>query len=539
MIELPHIHFGSPEKPLDWRAAKVDGRDDDKLRIMEDSDRRLLKVDPIKLFDHHGDPDKFVEKAAFRDPWAAIQKAHPDKKIIHDPDASPQKSGPTWHFDKQFKPVIHLDRADVEARNKHQSKEKFNRYFHHPFFGVIPHEHEEGNTTLKMMQGKHDEVRAKYPKYDPKIKIRGRPAFDQFEDVNKRSPPRSLKQWKELREKSPQEFENSVSDHGGLAHDIITSPNRKAYDKFNAQEWHTPISPRKRAKFNFEKAGERDDSKFHYQMMLRPASFSTLPSGVKWDYAELPRDSNINRPDLKRGNTPHGIVKVDRRLTPDECHRFDLKEIASKKPDFDRDIVAFGTPKGSKWYDHPIQPGLKKNPKQCTQEAMREHHASGAEVHVGLAIPKEGYERGKEWYLRTGNDPGGIGSFPHAWNIKDGKLVDHALGSKSAAEHKYFGIRVPDNKLKTMTPDGLARWHTSKLHFDDTASVNRYDQFRWLREKMLDMGIRMNNHEFSNIRIGNKTYNSLTEATVAMLKACQQAGIEVPDWVKNRPDDLK
>ena len=59
-----------------------------------------------------------------------------------------------------------------------------------------------------------------------------------------------------------------------------------------------------------------------YRPILRPASFATLPSGIKWEYVELPWDSR--RTDLPRCNTRYGIISTDRRLTENERISFDL-----------------------------------------------------------------------------------------------------------------------------------------------------------------------------------------------------------------------
>lgn len=69
-------------------------------------------------------------------------------------------------------------------------------------------------------------------------------------------------------------------------------------------------------------------NEFIYQPLLRPASRYTLPTDIGWDYVELPRDSNFNRPDLPRSSKLHGIIKTDRQLTSDECEHFDLREVS-------------------------------------------------------------------------------------------------------------------------------------------------------------------------------------------------------------------
>lgn len=61
-----------------------------------------------------------------------------------------------------------------------------------------------------------------------------------------------------------------------------------------------------------------------YRPLLRPAGFSTLPSGLRWEYVEAP-SYITKRPDLPTSQHPHGVIAVDRALTADECDRFDLR----------------------------------------------------------------------------------------------------------------------------------------------------------------------------------------------------------------------
>jgi hypothetical protein len=65
-----------------------------------------------------------------------------------------------------------------------------------------------------------------------------------------------------------------------------------------------------------------------YAPRLRPASFCTLPAGVKWEYVEAPaRDIGVNRPDLPRSSHAYGVIKTDRPLTLDERAHFDLYRV--------------------------------------------------------------------------------------------------------------------------------------------------------------------------------------------------------------------
>ena len=56
-----------------------------------------------------------------------------------------------------------------------------------------------------------------------------------------------------------------------------------------------------------------------YIPKLRPASFSTLPQGLAWEYVEAP-SYITKRPDLPRSAHPHGLIRTERALTADELN---------------------------------------------------------------------------------------------------------------------------------------------------------------------------------------------------------------------------
>jgi hypothetical protein len=70
---------------------------------------------------------------------------------------------------------------------------------------------------------------------------------------------------------------------------------------------------------------------YRYVMLLRPASSCTLPAGLKWDYAEVPREAAHwlapRRPELPISKHPHGVISTERALTREECERFDLQPV--------------------------------------------------------------------------------------------------------------------------------------------------------------------------------------------------------------------
>jgi len=61
----------------------------------------------------------------------------------------------------------------------------------------------------------------------------------------------------------------------------------------------------------------------HYQPLLRPAGFATLPEGVTWQYVEAP--SYLPLAPAPQSRHVHGIIETDRPLTKAECETFDLR----------------------------------------------------------------------------------------------------------------------------------------------------------------------------------------------------------------------
>lgn len=95
----------------------------------------------------------------------------------------------------------------------------------------------------------------------------------------------------------------------------------------------------------------------------------------------------------------------------------------------------------------------------CTQNALAAHDAKGEAVYVGTAVRMDRYEEARTLYERDGTRAG-TEAFPHAWNVVDGAIVDHTLGSRDAAGYIYFGRHVPDSVLSGITSgDALAEWH--------------------------------------------------------------------------------
>ena len=65
---------------------------------------------------------------------------------------------------------------------------------------------------------------------------------------------------------------------------------------------------------------------FYYRPKYRPPSFDTLPAA--WELVE--RGQHFDPPgrrDLPMGNTYYGIIRYQRRLTPDEVEQYELVEL--------------------------------------------------------------------------------------------------------------------------------------------------------------------------------------------------------------------
>lgn len=62
-----------------------------------------------------------------------------------------------------------------------------------------------------------------------------------------------------------------------------------------------------------------------YRTTLRPISFCTLPSNLKWQYVEIPLDDAHYRPDLPVSRHRYGVFETDRELTPTELRHFDIE----------------------------------------------------------------------------------------------------------------------------------------------------------------------------------------------------------------------
>jgi hypothetical protein len=61
-----------------------------------------------------------------------------------------------------------------------------------------------------------------------------------------------------------------------------------------------------------------------YRPLYRPAGFATLPSGLKWNFVEVPLYYAASRPDLPVSRHTHGVIETTRDLTEAEIFTFEL-----------------------------------------------------------------------------------------------------------------------------------------------------------------------------------------------------------------------
>ena len=71
----------------------------------------------------------------------------------------------------------------------------------------------------------------------------------------------------------------------------------------------------------------------HYRPLRRPATFSALPEGIKWNYVETPAMPLFARelPGIPQSRYQFGVIATDRPLTAVECDHFDLRAISGRE----------------------------------------------------------------------------------------------------------------------------------------------------------------------------------------------------------------
>lgn len=149
---------------------------------------------------------------------AEIKKRYPNTNFkLHNDD---NLSSHTWEL-HHGKPVVsfHEPTLRKELKLKPAMKEKA---FHHPFYGTIPHEIEEAEVTKKLVDGKWDDVKKKYPEHKWKSKIT-KMAMDHQKTMTDEDKNHFH---------ATGELKGRHGSLGGEAHEIITSKDRPGYHKF-------------------------------------------------------------------------------------------------------------------------------------------------------------------------------------------------------------------------------------------------------------------------------------------------------------------
>ena len=162
--------------------------------------------------------------------WDHLHKTYPDLKFQHDPKLLSTEREGSWHHDENLNTIIHLHKDVVNRDYQTKSKEKFHTLYHHPLTGIVPHERDEGNITLRLMKGEHQQVYKEYPKFK-EHKMAKHIGGTYEEGIRRDHPPRTDSHLKMLAKHNPKYFYSLGDHYGGIAHDVITSSDRKAYDK--------------------------------------------------------------------------------------------------------------------------------------------------------------------------------------------------------------------------------------------------------------------------------------------------------------------
>jgi hypothetical protein len=80
----------------------------------------------------------------------------------------------------------------------------------------------------------------------------------------------------------------------------------------------------------FEAKAPATPSGHLYRLQYRPPGAATLPSGLKWDFHEAPRDDydlQQRRPELPRSRHPFGVIRTERPLTPEEMRTYEIDPV--------------------------------------------------------------------------------------------------------------------------------------------------------------------------------------------------------------------
>src|SRR5271170_4740639 len=71
----------------------------------------------------------------------------------------------SWRWDAALNPVVVIDPKLIK-NTKRLSVEDQEKYWLDSFFGLLPHEYNEANITLKLLRGEIEEVQSLFPKWN-------------------------------------------------------------------------------------------------------------------------------------------------------------------------------------------------------------------------------------------------------------------------------------------------------------------------------------------------------------------------------------
>jgi Protein of unknown function (DUF5661) len=131
---------------------------------------------------------------------------------------------PTWRYDEKGKAKVVVPRGHIEAvkRQFKNNPHGYNKYWHHPFTGLIPHERDEAELTKKLMV--HPNI------YKDRIKQ----AMGKDKELSDIKYPRVKQMFgKSARELDDHMAKTHTTERGGIAHEILTKRDnrQKVYNK--------------------------------------------------------------------------------------------------------------------------------------------------------------------------------------------------------------------------------------------------------------------------------------------------------------------
>jgi hypothetical protein len=137
---------------------------------------------------------------------------------------------PTWRYHTDGSPIVVVPKGYVEASKRALNSHDFNKHWHHPFSGLIPHEHDEAKLSRTLMRHpniyKDRQVDTKGKKlpvdklrtlsWDRVKKMHGQSASDLDKDMVK----------------------TGTTQSGGYAHEILVNRDNRSKDYYKRSGEH-------------------------------------------------------------------------------------------------------------------------------------------------------------------------------------------------------------------------------------------------------------------------------------------------------------